>query len=113
MTRECNEYSHPFARIFTGSRRRLSDLDPKIQTKSLAIALREFGKIERTQFLLQNIRDPELRRRIHVGFKKAEARNALARAVIFNRLAELWDRTHENQKNRASGLNLAVAAIVL
>ena len=38
---------------------------------------------------------------------------ALARAVFFNRLGELRDRTYENQRHRASGLNLVVAAIVL
>src|SRR6202035_4039638 len=40
-------------------------------------------------------------------------KNALARAVFFNRLGELRDRTFENQRYRASGLNLVVAAIVL
>jgi hypothetical protein len=33
--------------------------------------------------------------------------------VFFNRLGELRDRTYENQRYRASGLNLVVAAIVL
>jgi TnpA family transposase len=79
----------------------------------LAVALRELGKIERTLFLLQYISSVELRRRIHVGLNKGEARNALARAVFFNRLGELRDRTHENQRHRASGLNLVVASIVL
>jgi TnpA family transposase len=79
----------------------------------LAVALRELGKIERTLFLLQYISSVELRRRIHVGLNKGEARNALARAVFFNRLGELRDRTHENQRHRACGLNLVVAAIVL
>ena len=80
---------------------------------ALAVALRELGRLERTLFLLQYIRDVELRRRIHVGLNKGEARNALAKAVFFNRLGELRDRTHENQRHRASGLNLVVAAIVL
>lgn len=79
----------------------------------LAMALRELGKIERTLFLLQYISSVELRRRIYVGLNKGEARNALARAVFFNRLGELRDRTHENQRHRASGLNLVVASIVL
>jgi hypothetical protein len=33
--------------------------------------------------------------------------------VFFNRLGELRDRTYEDQRHRASGLNLVVAAIVL
>ena len=80
---------------------------------ALATALRELGKLERTLFLLRHIRDVELRRRIHIGLNKGEARNALAGAVFFNRLGELRDRTLENQQHRASGLNLVVAAIVL
>jgi TnpA family transposase len=77
------------------------------------MALRELGKLERTLFLLEYIRDVELRRRIHIGLNKGEARNELARAVFFNRLGEPRDRTLENQQHRASGLNLVVAAIVL
>jgi len=38
---------------------------------------------------------------------------ALARAVFFNRLGEIRDRSFEQQRYRASGLNLVTAAIVL
>ena len=51
--------------------------------------------------------------RVHAGLNKGEARNALARAVFFNRLGEIRDRSFEQQRYRASGLNLATAAIVL
>ena len=33
--------------------------------------------------------------------------------MFFHRLGEIRDRTFENQRYRASGLNLAVAAIIL
>lgn len=79
----------------------------------LAMALREIGRIERTLFTLEWLQNVELRRRVHVGLNKGEAKNALARAVFFNRLGELRDRSFENQRYRASGLNLVVAAIVL
>ena len=36
-----------------------------------------------------------------------------ARAVFFNRQGDLRDRSFENQRHRARGLNLIVAAIVL
>ena len=39
--------------------------------------------------------------------------NALARAVFFSRLGELRDRSFEQQRYRASGLNLVTAVIVL
>ncbi len=79
----------------------------------LALALRELGKLERTFFTLQWLQDPELRRRSHVGLNKGEQQNALRRAVFFNRLGEIRDRSYENQRHRASGLNLLVAAIIL
>ncbi|WP_232461084.1 Tn3 family transposase [Burkholderia ubonensis] len=79
----------------------------------LAVALREIGRIERTLFILDWLQDVELRRRVHVGLNKGEARNALARAVFFYRLGEIRDRSFEAQRYRASGLNLVTAAIVL
>jgi TnpA family transposase len=79
----------------------------------LAVALRELGRIERTLFTLDWLQNVELRRRVQAGLNKGEAKNALARAVFFNRLGELRDRSFENQLYRASGLNLVVAAIIL
>jgi TnpA family transposase len=80
---------------------------------ALAKTLREIGRLERTLFTLDWISDPALRRRANAGLNKGEARNALARAVFFHRLGEIRDRTFENQRYRASGLNLAVAAVIL
>ena len=79
----------------------------------LAVALRELGRIERTLFILDWLQSVELRRRVHAGLNKGEARNALARAVFFYRLGEIRDRSFEQQRYRASGLNLVTAAIVL
>lgn len=79
----------------------------------LALAMREFGRIERTLFLLDWMQDPVLRSRVQAGLNKGEAKNALSRAVFFNRLGELRDRSFEGQSSRASGLNLLVAAIIL
>jgi TnpA family transposase len=80
---------------------------------SLAVALRELGRIERTLFMLDWLQYDELRRRVNTGLNKGEARNALARAVFFNRLGEIRDRSFEQQQYRASGLTLVTAAIVL
>jgi TnpA family transposase len=79
----------------------------------LALALRELGRIERTLFILDWLQSVELRRRVQAGLNKGEARNALARAVFFYRLGEIRDRSFEQQRYRASGLNLVTAAIVL
>jgi len=77
------------------------------------MALRELGRIERSLFILDWLQNVELRRRVNAGLNKGEARNALARAVFFNRLGEIRDRTFEQQRYRASGLTLVTAAIVL
>jgi len=79
----------------------------------LAVALRELGRIERTLFILDWLQNVELRRRVQAGLNKGEARNSLARAVFFNRLGEMRDHSFEQQRYRAGGLNLVVAAIVL
>ena len=59
------------------------------------------------------LRDPALRRRADAGLSKGEARNALARAIFFNRLGEMRDRSFGNQVYRASGLSLLVSAVIL
>src|SRR5271163_2097181 len=79
----------------------------------LAVASRELGRIERTLFILDWLQSVELRRRVHSGLNKGEARNALARAVFFYRLGEIRDRSFEQQQYRASGLTLATAVIAL
>jgi TnpA family transposase len=79
----------------------------------LAVALRELGRIERTMFILDWLQSVGLRRRVHAGLNKGEARNTLARAVFLNRLGEIRDRRLEQQRYRVSGLNLVTAAIVL
>ena len=80
----------------------------------LALALREIGRIERTLFILdwlENVDD--LRQRVTDGLNKGESRNALARAVFFNRLGEIRDRSYQQQAYRAGGLELVTSAIVL
>jgi len=78
--------------------RKLSSYQRK---NNLAAALIELGKIERSIFMLEWIKDPQLRRRVQVGLNKGEAKHALTRAVHFNRLGEIRDRTFENQLHTA------------
>ena len=80
---------------------------------SLAAAIREIGKIERSIFTLEWAKDPALRRRVQVGLNKGEAKHALTRAIHFNRLGEIRDKTYEDQLYKASGLNLVASAIIL
>lgn len=79
----------------------------------LSLALRELGRLERNIFILEWLQSPELRRRTTAGLNKGEAKNALSRAVFFNRLGEIRDRSYEQQRYRAGGLTLLTAIIVL
>ena len=80
---------------------------------NLAVALREFGRIERSIFTLHWIQDKGLRKKVMTGLNKGEAKNALAGAVFINRHGEIRDRSFDSQMYKASGLNLVVAAIIL
>ena len=70
--------------------------------------MRKLGKLERTLFTLDWLQDPELGRRCHF---RGEQRNALRRAVFLSRFGEICDRSDENRRYRARGLNSLVAAI--
>ena len=78
---------------------------------TLATALREMGRIEKTIFLLDYISDKPLRRRIQRGLNKGEFMNALARAIFFGKRGELRERELQDQLQRASALNIIINAI--
>jgi TnpA family transposase len=79
---------------------------------SLALALREVGRLERTIFILNWLSNLDLQRRTQMGLNKGEAHHALKRAISFNRRGEIRDRTSEAQHDRIAGLNLLAAIIV-
>ena len=66
---------------------------------SLAMALREIGRVERTLFILDWLQSPELRRRATAELNKGEAKDALQCAVCFHRLGRIRDRSVEAQKH--------------
>lgn len=78
---------------------------------SLATALREMGRIEKTIFILNYLSSESLRRKIQKGLNKGEAMNGLARAIFFGKQGELRERTIQNQLQRASALNIIINAI--
>ena len=80
---------------------------------SLALALRELGRLERTLFILKWLQEPQLRRKVLIGLNKGELKHALADAICFYRQGIIRDRDYTDQLHRASSLNLVIAAIVL
>ena len=89
----------------------ISKLASYSRQNSLAAALREMGKIEKTIFILDYISSEELRRKIQKGLNKGEAMNGLARAIFFGKQGELRERTMQSQLQKASALNLIINAI--
>jgi TnpA family transposase len=91
----------------------LRELGSYPRQNGLAVALHELGHIERTLIIFDWLRSVELRRRVHAGLNKGQARNALARAVFFHKLGEMHDRSFEQQRYCSGGPNLVTAAMVL
>ncbi len=55
---------------------------------------------------------PQLRQLCQTGLNKSEQRYALAQVICTFKQGHIADRGHDAQQFRASGLNLAIAAIV-
>lgn len=77
----------------------------------VAHALHEVGQIEKTAFILELLRDEQLRRRVQRGLNKGELVNSAARALFFGQRGEFRDRAFQDQVHRASCLHLLIAAI--
>ena len=110
------QLKHPFAKNWGEGKTSSSDgqeFKSGGHVKKRGIALREFGRIERTIFMLKWYIDPNFRRHVTAELNKGEARNGLTRAISFHRLGEIRDKNYEDQRFRASGLTLVTAAIVL
>ena len=78
----------------------------------LDLALQELGRIERTLFMLDWLESPQLRQLCQTGLNKSEQRHALAQVICTFKQGRIADRGQDAQRFRASGLNLAIAAIV-
>lgn len=89
----------------------MSKIGSYARQNTLATALREMGRIEKTIFILDYISNESLRRRIQKGLNKGEAVNALARAIFFGKRGELRERELQDQLQRASALNILINAI--
>ncbi|MBU3178524.1 transposase [Clostridium estertheticum] len=70
----------------------LEKLGSYSRKNSMAKALREMGKIEKTIFILDYLSDEDFRRKINTGLNKGEAINALARALFFGKHGMLYDK---------------------
>jgi len=79
----------------------------------LALALAEFGRIEKTLHTLNYIDDESRRRATLLQLNRGEGRHSLARDVFHGKRGELRQRYREGQEDQLSALGLVVNIIVL
>ena len=90
----------------------ISKLQTGARENVLSRALRDLGRLVKTQFILRWIENPDYRRRIHRQLNKGEALHALRRFLFFAHQGKVQRRQADQQTNQVLCLNLVTNAIV-
>jgi TnpA family transposase len=80
---------------------------------SLAQAIIELGRINKTLYLLNYIDDEEYRRRILTQLNRGEGRHKVARTICHGKRGEIRKTYREGQEDQLSALGLVTNAVVL
>lgn len=80
---------------------------------SLAQAIIEAGRINKTLYLLNYVDDEDYRRRILTQLNRGEGRHAVARAICHGQRGEIRKRYREGQEDQLGALGLVTNALVL
>ncbi len=80
---------------------------------SLAKAIKEVGRINKSRYLLDLIDDEDYRRRILSQLNKGESRHNVARDICHGKRGEIRKRYKEGQENQLGALGLVTNALVL
>lgn len=80
---------------------------------SLAQAIIEAGRINKTIYLLNYVDDEDYRRRILTQLNRGEGRHAVARAICHGQRGEIRKRYREGQEDQLGALGLVTNALVL
>ena len=83
------------------------------RASSLAKAIIEAGRINKTLYLLKYIDDEDYRRRILTQLNRGESRHAVARAICYGQRGEIRKRYREGQEDQLGVLGLITNAAVL
>ena len=75
-------------------------------------AVRELGRALKTEFVLDYVARPGLRRRVRRGLLKSEELHALARTVFYGKLGRVDARDFRRQASTANCLTLILASVV-
>ena len=80
---------------------------------SLAQAIIEAGRINKTLYLLNYIDDEDYRRRILTQLNRGEGRHGVARAICHGQRGQIRKRYREGQEDQLGTLGLVTNAVVL
>jgi TnpA family transposase len=80
---------------------------------SLAKAIIEVGRINKTLYLLNYIDDEDYRRRILTQLNRGEGRHSVARIICHGQRGEIRKRYREGQEDQLGALGLVTNAVVL
>lgn len=80
---------------------------------SLAQAIIDAGRINKTLYLLNYIDDEDYRRRILTQLNRGEGRHAVAKAICYGQRGEIRKRYREGQEDQLGALGLITNAVVL
>lgn len=80
---------------------------------SLAQAIIEAGRINKTLYLLNYIDDEDYRRRILTQLNRGEGRHSVARVICYGQRGEIRKRYKEGQEDQLGALGLVTNAVVL
>lgn len=80
---------------------------------SLAQAIIEVGRINKTLYLLNYIDDEDYRRRILTQLNRGEGRHSVARAICYGQRGEIRKRYREGQEDQLGALGLVTNTVVL
>ena len=89
--------------------KRLNSMSPKNQFYR---ANRELGRIGKTEFILQYMSMPPLRRRVRRGILKVEQLHSLARDVAYGKRGRITERDFSEMMKTCSCLILVLACII-
>ncbi len=80
---------------------------------SLALAIIEAGRINKTLYLLNYIDDKDYRRRILTQLNRGEGRHSVARIICYGQRGEIRKRYKEGQEDQLGALGLVTNAVIL
>lgn len=91
----------------------ISRLQASPRKSTLTRALQEYGRLQKTLFILRYLQSEEYRRRINRQINKGESLHALRRRIFFAEEGKVRRRHHDEKGNQATCLTLVTNAAIL